>query len=203
MGTLTKNELNILNLFRKDIFFKASIREIMKRIDSKSYQRVYEAIASLEKNHILSSEKIGNTNQICLKMSRNTLLNLSFLDEQENENIPNAQKIIAFKEITDYLIIASGSYAKGHANKKSDLDLVIIIPDKEDVVHIQKLVENLTMLFVPEVHLYVFKKKDFIEMLTEKKENYGKEIFKNHVILKNAQIYYELLTEAIENGFKG
>jgi len=203
METLTKNELKVLNLFKKDIFFKASIREIMKRIDSKSYQRVYEAIVSLEKNHMLSSEKIGNTNQICLKMSRNTLLNLSFLDEQEDGNIPNAQKIIALKEITDYLIIVGGSYAKGQANKKSDLDLVIIIPDKENVVHIQKMVENLTILFVPEIHLYVFKKKDFIEMLIEKKENYGKEIFKNHVILKNAQIYYELLIEAMENGFKG
>jgi len=203
METLNKNELKVLNLFRKEIFLKVSIREVMKRIKSKSYQRVYEAVQSLEKKQMLSSEKVGNTNLVYLKMSRNTFLNLAFIDEQENETIPNAQKIIALKEITDYLIIAGGSYAKGNANKKSDLDLVVIIPDKEDIVHIQKLVENLTMLFVPEIHLYVFKKKDFVDMLTEKKENYGKEIFKSHIILKNAQTYYELINEAIENGFKG
>ena len=40
-------------------------------------------------------------------------------------------------------------------------------------------------------------------MLIEKKESYGKEIFKNHIIIKNAQIYYELINEAIEHGFKG
>jgi len=203
METLSKNELKILNLFRKEIFLKTSIREIMKKIESKAYQRVYEAIQSLEKKQTLSSEKLGNTSLISLKMSRNTFLNLSFLDEQEIETIPNAQKIIALKEITDYLIVAAGSYANGKATRTSELDLVIIIPDKEDVVYIQKIVDNLTMLFVPEIHLYVFRKKDFIEMLTEKKENYGKEIFKNHIILKNAQIYYELLNEAIENGFKG
>jgi len=101
METLSKNELKILNLFRKEIFLKTSIREIMKKIESKAYQRVYEAIQSLEKKQTLSSEKLGNTSLISLKMSRNTFLNLSFLDEQEIETIPNAQKIIALKEITD------------------------------------------------------------------------------------------------------
>src|SRR3989339_2179647 len=191
METLNKNELKVLDLFRKNIFLKSSIREITGKIKSKSYQRVYEAIESLEKRQILNSEKMGNTNLISLKMSRNTFLTLSFLDEQETENIPNAQKIIALKEITDYLILVTGSYAKGNYNKKSDLDLVIIAPNKENIVAIQKLVENITMLFVPEVHLYVITKKDFIEMLKSKNENYGKEIVKNKIILKNGQIYYE------------
>jgi len=203
METLTKNELKILDLFRKNILLKSSIRNIMKRTNSKSYQRVYEAVGSLEKKQILYSEKIGNTNIISLKMSRNTFINFAFLDEQEKNKIPNASKIIELKEITDYLIIVTGSYAKGNASKKSDLDLVIIIPDKDDVVNTQKLVENITMLLIPEIHLFVFRKKDFIDMLTDKKENYGKEIFKNHIILKNAQTYYELISEAIENGFKG
>ena len=40
-------------------------------------------------------------------------------------------------------------------------------------------------------------------MLKEKSENYGKEIVKNKIILKNARIFYELIKEAIENGYKG
>lgn len=83
------------------------------------------------------------------------------------------------------------------------MDLVIIVPDKEDIVSLQKLIENKTMLLIPKIHLYVFRKKDFIEMLTAKEENYGKEIVKNRIILKNAQIFYELLKEAAENGYKG
>ena len=165
MEILTKNELKILDLFRKNIFLKSSIMDIMKKINSKSYQRVYEAVGSLEKKQILYSEKIGNINLISLKMSRNTFVNFAFLDEQEKNKIPNASKIIELKEITDYLTLVTGSYAKGTATKKSDLDLVIIIPDKDDMVHMQKLVENITMLFIPEIHLYVFRKKDFIEML--------------------------------------
>ena len=200
---ITKNALKILKLFRKEIFLKISIREIMKKINSKSYQRVYEAVEDLAKKKVLISEKLGNTNLISLSFYREAILLLGFLDEKEATKLPNYSKIIDIREISDFLIMVTGSYAKGNPNKKSDMDLVIIVPDKENIVSVQKLVENQTMLFVPPIHLYVFKKKDFIEMLKSKEENYGKEIVKNRVILKNAQMFYELVKEAIENGYKG
>ena len=200
---INKNELRILGLFRKALFLKVSIRELMNKIESKSYQRVYEAVEELVKKNVLISEKIGNTNLISLNLSREAILLLSFLDEKEGNKIPNYSKILDIKEISDYLILVTGSYASVKFNKKSDIDLVVIVSDKEDVVSIQKLVENKTMLFVPSVHLYVFRKKDFVEMLTDKKENYGKEIVKNKIILKNAQRFYELVKEAIDNGYKG
>ena len=203
MGIMNKNELKIMELFRKELFLKISIRELMNKIESKSYQRVYEAVKELVKKNVLISEKVGNVNLISLNVSRESILLLSFLDEKEATKIINYSKILDIKEISDYLILITGSYAKGNFNKKSDMDLLIIVPDKVVVVSIQKLVENLTMLFVPSVHLYVFRKKDFIEMLKDKKENYGKEIAKNKIILKNAQRFYELVKEAVENGYKG
>jgi len=200
---INKNELKILELFRKELFFKSSIKGLMKKIKSNSYQRVYEAVEMLVKKNVLFSEKIGNTNLISLKFSREAILLLSFLDEKEADKIPNYSKLLDIKEISDFLILVTGSYASGNFNKKSDLDLVVIIPDKEDVVSIQRFVENKTMLFTPSIHLYVFRKKDFIEMIKYKNENYGKEIIKNKIILKNARIFYELLKEAVENGYKG
>ena len=198
---INKNEVKIVELFRKELFLKASIMELMKKITSKSYQRVYEAVEKLIRKKILLSEKIGNTNLISLNFSRETILLFSFFDEKEGSKIPNYLRILDIKEISDYLILVTGSYVSGKFNKKSDLDLVIIVPDKEDIVAIQKLIENKTMLFVPSVHLYVFRKKDFIEMLKNKEPNYGKEIVKKKIILKNAQIFYELIKEAIENGY--
>jgi predicted nucleotidyltransferase len=200
---ITKNQLKIIELFRKHLFLKASIREIMKKIKSRSYQRVYEAVEKLNKNNILTSEKIGNTRLISLNLSREAILTLSYLDEKQGIKIPNYIKILSIKEISDYLILVTGSYASGKFNKKSDMDLVVIVPDKEDIVSLQKLIENKTMLLIPKIHLYVFRKKDFIEMLTAKQENYGKEIVKNRIILKNAQIFYELVKEAAESGYKG
>ena len=202
---LTKNQIKILNLFRKNISLKASILGIAKKINKKAYQRVYEAVNDMVKKNILHSQKVGGSNLISLELTKSSITYLAFLDEQEPmvKKIPNYEQIISIKEASRYLIIVTGSYAKGKAKKNSDLDLVIIIPDTEKSFDIQKLIENLTFLFYPRVHLYVFNNKDFIAMLLDKKENYGKEIYKNHIILKNAYIYYELLKEAIENGFKG
>jgi len=200
---ITKNQLKIIELFRKQLFLKASIREIMKKIKSKSYQRVYEAVETLNKKNILVSENIGNTRLISLSLSRESILTLSFLDEKQGIKSPNYSEILNIREISDYLILVAGSYASGKFNKKSDMDLVVIVPDKENIVSLQKLIENRTMLLIPNIHLYVFRKKDFIEMLTTKEENYGKEIVKKNIILKNAHIFYELVKEAVENGYKG
>jgi predicted nucleotidyltransferase len=202
METHNKNEIKVLNLFRKNIFLKASIREIMQKTNSNSYQRIYDAIENLIKKNILEAEKIGNLRLISLKLNRESNIALSYLDDFENKNIPNYSKIIEIKEISDYIILVTGSYAKGTATKKSDLDLIVIVPNDANIVKIQKKLESETMLFIPEMHIYVFRKKDFIDMLTQKEENYGKEIFRNNVLLKNPQLYYELIKEAVTNGFK-
>jgi len=201
---LTKNQAGILNLLRKDVFLKTSILQIAKKL-GKSYQRVYESVKKLENEDILKIDKVGNTSLVSLLLTRNSILHLSFLDEEEamQKKLPNFNKIIEMGEISQYLIIATGSYAKGTATKSSDLDLVLVAPNNEKAIEIQKLTENLTLTFYPRMHLYVFNNRDFREMLLDKKENYGKEIFRNHIMLKNAYIYYELLKEAIENGFKG
>ncbi|HLD55444.1 MAG TPA: nucleotidyltransferase domain-containing protein [Candidatus Nanoarchaeia archaeon] len=199
---INKNELKIIEFYRNNLFFSGSIREIMQKLKSKSYQRIYEAVEELIKKKILNSKKIGNNRLISLDLSRETILLFSFMDEKEAYKIPNYSKILDIKEISDFLILVTGSYANGTYTKKSDLDLVIVIPDKDDVVYIQKLVENITMLYTPSIHLYVFRKKDFVEMLKSKEQTYAKEIVHKKLIIKNARIFYEVLKEAIENGYK-
>lgn len=201
---INKNEIRILNLFRKNIFLETSIRNIAKMLGSKSYQRIYDAVNSLKKNKILKIEKIGNVSLVSLELNNVSISYLSFLDEHERKvSVPNYEKIVSIKEISRYLIIITGSYAKNNFKKTSDLDLILVIPDNERAIDIQKFAENLFLLFRPKIHLYVFNNKDFLDMLLGKNENYGKEIYKNHIIIKNPHIYYEILKEAKENGFKG
>ena len=91
---INKNELKILELFRKELFLKESIKGLMKRIKSNSYQRVHEAVEMLVKKNVIFSEKIGNTNLISLKFSREAILLLSFLDEKEAKEFPKKIKKI-------------------------------------------------------------------------------------------------------------
>lgn len=200
---ITKNETKIINLFRKNIFLETNIRSLMFMLNSNSYQRIYEATQSLIQKNILMTKKIGNTNSVKLNFSRESIIKLSYLDEMSSINLPNYDEIINIKEITNYVVLVTGSYANNTQTKKSDMDLVIIVPDNNDVVSIQRYVENKTMLLIPKIHLIVLRKKDFLDMLTEKTVNYAKEIVNNKLLLKNAQLFYELLEEAIENGYKG
>ena len=61
---LTKEEIKIIDFFRKDLFKKYSIRKIMIKLSKKSYSGVFNIIKKLKKIGIVKIEKIGHTN-IC------------------------------------------------------------------------------------------------------------------------------------------
>jgi len=202
MVEITKNEMEVLNLYRKNIFLEATILEIMKRLNKKSYQRVYEAVKKLEKSKIFRIDKFGKSSRVKLNLSEETIVYFSYLEEKEalSREIPNIRRIMDMKEFQEDIILITGSYAKGKQAKNSDIDLVVITKEKE--VEKQKLLDRTTSLLTPEFHNIVINYEDFLGMLKAKEENFGKEIFKNHKILRNSGRYFHLLKEAIENGFR-
>jgi hypothetical protein len=56
---------------------------------------------------------------------------------------------------------------------------------------------------IPELHTYVFTDDEFYQMLVEKDENYGKEIFRNSIIVNGLDTYYNIIKKAILYGFTG
>lgn len=201
MDKLSKNEIEILNEFRKDIFLKKTIREIAMLL-KKTYPKVYDATKKLEKRKVINLEKIGGSSLCTLKLSKESISLLSLFDEQEafSRNIPNIEKILELREFYDDIILVVGSYAKEKQTAKSDIDVVIIAKDK--ISQKQKLLENLTLTFHPEVHPLVFSYENFKEMLFDKHETFAKQVFKNRLLFRNTERYYLLLAEAIENGFR-
>lgn len=199
---LTKNQREIMNLYVKNIFLEATIRKL-SLILKKAYPKIYEAVIELEKKNILSIKKIGNSSVCSLNLNRESITFLSFLDKEEafSIDIPNVNRILDFKEFLDDILIVTGSYAKKEQTKKSDIDLILITRD--DAHKKQGLMENMTLTFLPEIHVNAFSYKDFIEMLLNNEFNLGKEVFKYHLIFRNSERYYELIREAIKNGFKG
>jgi predicted nucleotidyltransferase len=180
---------------------RKTIREIALLL-KKDYPNTYNAIIELEKENLIKIEKVGKSKVCSIKLNQKTISFLSFLDEQEaiSANIPNLNKIIETKEFNEDIILVGGSYALGKQTKASDLDVAIIT--KEKAFEKQKLLTNITSLMIPKVHCLVFTYQDFGDMLLDKKPNFGKEIFNKRLIFKNASRYYDLINEAIENGFR-
>ena len=190
-----------MNLFRKNLLLKKTIREVSLLL-KKDYPNTYNAVIELEQESFIKIERVGKSKVCFIELNQKTISLFSFLDEQEalGMKIPNINKILDFKELDEDIIIVTGSYVLGKQKKESDIDLIFIV--KEKAFEKQKLLENLTSLIIPKIHVLVFSQKDFIDMLLDKKPNLGKEIFNKHLIFRNATKYYNLVKEAIEHGFR-
>ena len=202
---LTKNQSEILMLYRKDIFLSKTIREISIMLN-KSYPKVFEAIKSLEKENIISIRKAGKSSICEINPNERTIGLLSIIESEllsERKDLPlkNINKIANKIKNPFYILIICGSYAEGKQKSTSDLDIAIIIPDSEDKKNYTIALKE-GELIIPEVHGYVFNKEEFHQMLINEEFNYGKELVKKHIIYYGAEQYYKILFGAMKNGFK-
>jgi predicted nucleotidyltransferase len=202
---LTLKELEIIELFRKDIFAEFSIREIMKKINTKSYSWTHNAVNKLHREEIVTIKRIGQS-KLC-KINLESQLSISYLSLLEELNaldkkIANISKIMKLvNEHGFYILMVTGSYANNKFTEKSDLDVVAIIDRKEEKKWISNKLANEGDLMIPKMHPYVFTKEEFLEMLTNKESNYGKEIAGKHLIFCGAEFYFRILRAAIKNGY--
>ena len=206
---LTQKELGILNLFRKNIFSSFTIREIMKKIETGSYSWTFNAVKKLQKENLIVLEKKGQ-NQLCSinLQEQKTITYLSLLEELNaldklDKDTFNVKKLLGLMPNEFYILIITGSYADKSYTKKSDLDVVVIIDKKEDKKFLLNELSNEGELMMPKLHPYVFTREEFLEMLINKQENYGKEIERKHLIFSGAEFYFKILKQAFENGYRG
>ncbi len=204
---LTKEEMKIIELFRNDLFGRYTIRELSRKINKKSYNWVFKAIEKLKALGIVKIEIKGYSNICSINLENVLALIYLALSEQTRmtEKLPlrNIKKLIDSMPAAYFTFIITGSYAEGKQTSKSDLDVVVIVDNKEDSQKNFAVLKNKGELMVPKAHAFVFSKEEFLKMLLEKEENYGKQIFRNKIIAFGAENYYLILKEAMDNGFKG
>ena len=203
---LTKEELKIVELFRKDLAREYTINEIMKELNKSSYNWVFKAVKKLNKLQIIRIKKKGSSNLCTINLDNLiSLYYLSLLEglEANSKKIPkeNVYELINSVPLSYFTFIITGSYAKGRQTGKSYLDVVVLIEDKNDADKILTILKNKGELMIPEIHPYVFTKSQFLQMLLTDEENYGKMIFKNRLIFLGAENYYLIIKEAIKNRF--
>lgn len=207
---LTRKELRVVELFRKNLFASYTIREIMKKIKTKSYNWTYTTVKKLRKEKIINTEEKGKSTLCSINLEEeNTIKYLSLLegDNPLIKKVPNLQKIKELLPFDYDFFLITGSYADGSYTSKSDLDIVVIIGESQDKrrekTFLLNKLSNEGDLMIPKLHPYVFTVLEFLEMMTNKEENYGKEIVKKHLIISGAEFYYHILREAINRGFRG
>jgi predicted nucleotidyltransferase len=201
---LTKNEIEIIDVFRKDLFEKYTIHGLMKKSGRKTYAWTFNTVKKLAKMGIIKFEIKGRSKLCSINLYNHlTISYLSLLDKMKtaSRKIPHLDELINEMPVSFFIFLIGGSYAEGKQTARSDLDVCVIVSDKINKRRIQNILDNKFM--IPHLHPFVFRKSEFVNMLLNKEANYGKMLFKKHLIAFGAENYYVILREAIEHGFRG
>jgi predicted nucleotidyltransferase len=204
---MINKESEILHYFAKEPWKEYTFTGLLKTSKKKSRSYLAAALSKFVSGSIIKQRAVGHLPVYSLNTaSAKARAFAGFVLEYHGWNkkhIPydDLQKIIEKMPVKDYIFIIAGSYASNKQKAESDIDIVILIDDSAESKKIYAELSHYCEINIPPLHLYVFKNKEYIEMLCNKEANYGKEIAKNNLILAGGQIYIKLIDEAIQNGF--
>ena len=180
------NNSKILSLFLGDYSKQFYLREISKlsKIPLKTTHRL---VSSLEKYKILKSKVSGKNKYFKLNLD-NIQTKLCLIEAEIYKTAIFIDKYPLFKTFlkelsNSSLLVVFGSFAKFKADKDSDLDLLIVSKEKEELPF---------HLLGYNIHKIELLEKDFIKAV-ENNETLIKEIAENHIILNNHSFYINVV----------
>ncbi len=203
---MLRKTYKMLNIFAENPALKFPFKDIKSLSKSKSESYTYNTLKSFVREGILIQEKVGNILLYSINNNSKAATYLAIASEYEAWN----KKKIPYKDIENliskvptnfFTLLITGSYAKNKQTKESDIDVVIISNIEPKKIYAE--LKHHCEMNIPLIHLYVFTEKEFLQMLLDKKPNYGKETAKNNLILFGGESYYKIIFEAIRNGFTG
>jgi len=196
----TKTQEQILKLLLSKPEESLSIRQIA-RLLGKSYALTYNNIQKLIKQSTVRVEDVPPA-QIVRVSEHAPMELLVDIERKRAEQLLEKhpwmalylKDVLSATEQPFFIMLVFGSYAKGTETKGSDLDLLFIVPTKEDIPASEKAGKQYTKV---KKGIMVVDVQGFLEMIKNPKTlNVGNEARKYHIIIYGAEAYYELLKKA-------
>ena len=199
---LTKQQLNIFSVFKKDLFASLTFKQIKEHSHQKSNNIVQIALKQFKEQELVTTKIIGDVTTYSLNLDNN--LTVSYLNLINNleidtrtfpkEIVAEIQKKLA-KQTNFFILIVFGSHAKNKATEKSDLDIAVIVGSKQTKKEIAPFLETVKRREIKPIDYHIFTESEFLEMLKTDSENVGKQIYKNHLIWYGFIEYCSLIRE--------
>ena len=173
-----RNDLEIIELLKKEPHHIRQIASILNLIPS----TVMRILKSLQKEGITDYNKEGKNNKYFLKETPETQIYIYITEYYKLLKIlQNTLLRGMIKEFIRYtngeLIVLYGSYAKGNATNKSDIDVYVETKNLKLKQKLQEISEKIN-----------------IDIGTiDNKSALGKEIIKNHIIIQNPERFYQII----------
>lgn len=204
---ISNEKLLLLNAWKSSLFAGLSISEIMQISQKETKPWVFNALKELVKNNLLIAVRKGNMDIYSLNTDNPLLFQvLQYLEAQETFLFPRMDIISeAIREIPEknYCLLVFGSYAEGKQKKDSDLDVCFLVENEAQEKKIKPYFNDVKLNYPFHIDEHYITFNDFVKMLLRPEENLAKQILIKRKLFLNADIYYLLVKEAHEHGFKG
>lgn len=197
---LTKNDCRIAESLLQHLREKFSIREIARQVKI-DYKLVHNSVQRLTAKKIITKQKYGKT-ELCEINLSEAISDLILVEQRRTHQFLEINRGIKLmvQEIMEkiknpyYTLIIFGSYAKGTQHQRSDIDLLVIVPNKEFISDAERIIHSVISINPLKIHLIITTATDFKEMVEAKESlNVGKEVVKNHIIIHGAEAYYNFI----------
>lgn len=200
--------LKIIGLLRKSLDRGLTILEISKTLKI-GYDPAHNHIIEMDKQGIITINKVGNAKQCSLNLNNNKTRNL--LQEadlakaegiyKENPKIKNILETLISKLTEKYIaemqsIILFGSYAKNTQKKDSDIDILFIVNDlknKQLREDIERECSSFEYSHNIKISPIITDITEFKKMLTAKELNVGKEAREYGISLYGSEKFWRIL----------
>lgn len=191
-------ELKIVDLLARNPEKGFTINGIAKELQQ-FYSFVNRVVNRLAKEEVITIKKIGRAHQCSLNLDSEKARALIVLAELEKKdalyNLNKKIKLILEDFISSakgfknnvLAIVLFGSYAKGTATEKSDIDLLMVVKKR---FPIEKITREVYAKYGIEINPMLLTEKEFKE---QKSKEIIKEIIKNHYILSGAENFIKLV----------
>jgi len=197
---LTKTQLAIMMIFVSKITEKFSIKQIAEKT-GKPYPLIHRSIKTLIENKLLERDA---HNLLSLNYKENHYI-LSYIEGLKMRCFLDGNKTISLfvKDALEgikldyFTMLLFGSYAKGHGEKGSDVDILVILEDENKIEAVEKFMDMISSKFSLKFDCNVISAESVFEMLAKRDQaNVMNESLDNHVLLFGAENYYRLLKNA-------
>ncbi|MFH0701194.1 MAG: nucleotidyltransferase domain-containing protein [Candidatus Woesearchaeota archaeon] len=197
---ITKEQLNLLRVFREDIFSSFTFKQIKEQSKQKSNNIIQIALKEFKKQNLLENKITGNVTTYSLNLKHNlTLSYLNVINETEINRIKFPKEILLeiqkriIRKTEFFILMVFGSYAKNKATEKSDLDIAIMVESELTKKEITPFLETIKRREIISIDYNIFTRSEFLEMLKSDMENIGKQIYKNNLICYGYIEYCQLI----------
>jgi predicted nucleotidyltransferase len=188
------NEFDIIALYRTDYRARFYVRAIAKLLGT-SHVTLLPYLKKLENVRILKSRKIGRNREYFLNFE-NILVKKYLAIAETLETIKFLERNFLVKKIfeetspsSEGSIILFGSWAKSYATEKSDVDIFYLGKSLNDKL---EQIKKIGEIYGIKINIKTASFRSFIDGL-RKGNPLIKEIIEGHIILKNPDLFIDLL----------